>query len=166
MSCASSSAKEKHDRSIPLSLPDLLGHFLFLIIVESFKFRLTIVDINHSLRVEHMTAELVSKGNNSGIDAERYIRWRPLITSLLRFEIDQCWEEKYHPSTFIHDGSFAMSTAYLARKLVSCRLLCRIVPDQIMMTVGEIDIFFVKDSSPLESSTCKSSDNIRTKIPR
>jgi hypothetical protein len=44
----------------------------------------------------------------------------------------------------------AERAANLAGKLVFDRLLAGVIPLQVVVTIGEIDVILVKDSSPLE----------------
>jgi hypothetical protein len=48
----------------------------------------------------------------------------------------------------------AKGTADLARKLVLDRLLGRVVPLKVVVAVGEVDVFLVEDSGPLEWCGC------------
>jgi hypothetical protein len=48
----------------------------------------------------------------------------------------------------------AKGAADLARKLVLDGLLGRVVPLEVMVAVGEVDVILVEDSGPLEGCGC------------
>lgn len=69
---------------------------------------------------------------------------------LVVLEVNKTGEEQDHVSTLVHDGTVTEGAADLAGKLVLDRLLARVVPLKIMVTVGEVDIVLVENCSPLE----------------
>lgn len=68
-------------------------------------------------------------------------------------EVDQSRKQQDHVPSFVHDRGSAVGTANLAWQLVNTGLLRALVPTQIVMAVGEIDVVFVKDGRPLERCT-------------
>ena len=83
-----------------------------------------------------------------------YIRWRKLLLGLLVLdvELDQGWKEQDHVASLVHDRCVSVGAADFGRKLVSCCLLCAVVPSQIVVAASEVDILLVKDGCPLEAS--------------
>lgn len=63
---------------------------------------------------------------------------------------DECGEKEDHISTFVHDGRSAVSAADFAGKVVGNVFVRGIVPAEIVMAVGEVDVRFVEDTRPLE----------------
>lgn len=64
--------------------------------------------------------------------------------------MDQAGEEQDHVSTLVHDGTVAEGAANLAWKLVLDRLLARVVPLEVMVSVREVDVLLVENGGPLE----------------
>lgn len=69
---------------------------------------------------------------------------------LIGLEVDQTGEQQDHVSTLVHDGTMAEGAANLARKLVLDRLLARVVPLEVMVSVREVNVFLVENGGPLE----------------
>ena len=73
------------------------------------------------------------------------------VLAFLRvLEVDQGWEEQYHIPSFVHDRGAAVGTAHLARELVDGGFLGAFVPAEVVVAVGEVDVFLVEDGCPLE----------------
>jgi hypothetical protein len=64
--------------------------------------------------------------------------------------MDQTREQQNHIAALIHDRRMAVRTADLARQLVLDRLLRRVVPLEVVVAVGEVDVVFVEDGRPLK----------------
>lgn len=67
-----------------------------------------------------------------------------------RLEVDQGWEQQDHIPSLVHDRCAAVSTADFARQLVYSCLFGALIPAEVVMTLGKVDVFFVKDGCPLE----------------
>ena len=64
--------------------------------------------------------------------------------------MDQAWEEQYHVPALIHDWAMAEAAPHFAWQLVLVALGRWVIPLQIMVSVGEIDVVLLEDGSPLE----------------
>lgn len=64
--------------------------------------------------------------------------------------MDQARKQENHVPALVHDGRVAEAAAHLAGKLVLYALLRRVVPLQVVVSVREVDVFFVEDGGPLE----------------
>lgn len=87
------------------------------------------------------------------IDLKRRRQCSPrfeILPVFRRLEVDQGWEQQDHISSFVHDRCTAISTADFARQFVYGCLFRTLIPTKVVMTLGEVDVFFVKDSCPLE----------------
>lgn len=71
---------------------------------------------------------------------------------LFRLEMDKRREEQDHISALVHDRRATIGTANFARELVLGGLLGAVIPAQVMVAVGEVDIFLVEDGGPLKGS--------------
>ena len=92
---------------------------------------------------------LPSQGTDSIVRI--YSRRRKVLPVLSgSLEIDQGRVEQDHIATFVHDRGVAGGTPDLARQLVDIGLLAAVIPYQIMMTMGEIDVLLVEDGGPLK----------------
>jgi len=69
---------------------------------------------------------------------------------LIGLQMDQGREQEDHVASLIHNGGMAERAADLARQLVLDGLLGRIIPLQVVVAVGEVDVLLVEDGSPLE----------------
>lgn len=67
-------------------------------------------------------------------------------------EVDQAREEQDHVATLVHDRRVAVRAADFAGNFVLDAFVGRVVPFQVVMAVGEVDVFLVKDGCPLEGS--------------
>lgn len=89
-------------------------------------------------------------------DATADSRRRKLLhIFLVPFEIDEARKQQDHVPALVHDRAPAVGARDLARQLVSRGLLATVVPDQIMMPVGEVNVFLVEDGSPLKGGACE-----------
>ena len=82
-----------------------------------------------------------------------HVRGREVLFVFLGLEVDERWEEQDHISTLIHDGRAAVGATDFARELVRGGLLGAVIPAQVVVAMGEVDIVLVEDGSPLEWST-------------
>jgi hypothetical protein len=69
---------------------------------------------------------------------------------LVGLEVDERRKQQNHVATLIHYRAVTIRAADLARELVLDGLLGRIVPLQLMVAVGEVDILLMEDGCPLE----------------
>lgn len=69
---------------------------------------------------------------------------------LIGLQVDQGREQEDHVAALIHNGGMAERAADLARQLVLDGFLGRIVPLQVVVAIGEVDVLLVEDGSPLE----------------
>ena len=76
-----------------------------------------------------------------------------ILSVLGTLKINQRREQQDHVASFVHDGSPTVGTADLAGKFVHTGLLTTLVPAQVVVTMSEIDVIFVEDSSPLKWGT-------------
>ena len=65
-------------------------------------------------------------------------------------EIDQGGEEEDHVATFVHDGRAAVGAGDFAGELVHAGFFGGLVPAEVVVAVGEVNVFFVEDGGPLE----------------
>jgi hypothetical protein len=84
---------------------------------------------------------------------QKHLRWGKVLPLLLVLELDQGGEEQDHVAALVHDGRSAVCTAHFARQLVPGGLLLAVVPAQIVVAVGEVDVLLVEDRGPLEGSS-------------
>lgn len=68
--------------------------------------------------------------------------------------MDQAGEQQNHVAALIHDRAVAVAAADLAGKLVLDALVGRVVPLEVVVAVGKVDILLVEDGCPLERSGC------------
>jgi hypothetical protein len=64
--------------------------------------------------------------------------------------VHQARKHQNHIPPFVHYWAVAEVTAHFAGKLMVNALLRRIVPFQMVVTIAEVDVFFVEDCGPLE----------------
>lgn len=69
------------------------------------------------------------------------------------FEIDEGGEQEDHVAAFVHDGGSAVGAADLAGQLVDAGFLGALVPAEVVVAVGEVDVVLVEDGGPLEGGT-------------
>jgi len=102
------------------------------VVVHTRPLGLPIWNIDDPLRIEHVAlrSELL-----------------PVFRAL---ELDKCREQQDHISTLIHDRRAAVCAADLARQLVHSCLVLAIIPRQIVVAMGEVDICLVEDCCPLK----------------
>lgn len=77
-----------------------------------------------------------------------------VLAVLRRLEVDQSWEQQYHIPPFVHDRCTAVRAADFAGELVHRGLLRALIPAKVVNALGEVDVFFVEDGSPLEGCSC------------
>jgi hypothetical protein len=70
--------------------------------------------------------------------------------------LDEGWEEKDHVAALIHDRRAAIGAGDFAGKVVRDVFVGRIIPAEIMVPVGEVDVGFVKDYCPLKTRSMQS----------
>jgi hypothetical protein len=75
-----------------------------------------------------------------------------VVLILLCLEVHQAGEEKNHIASLIHDRTVAVRAADFAWELVLDALVGWVVPLEIVMAVGEVDVLLVEDGCPLEGS--------------
>jgi hypothetical protein len=64
-------------------------------------------------------------------------------------------EQQNHVPSFVHDRTVAERAANLAWQFMLGGLFRRIVPFEVVVAVGEVDIFLVKDRCPLKRCSCE-----------
>ena len=64
--------------------------------------------------------------------------------------MNQAWKEQNHIPALIHDWAMAEAAPHFAWQLVLVALGRWIIPLQIMVSVGEVDVVLLEDGSPLE----------------
>ena len=69
-------------------------------------------------------------------------------------EIDQGREEEDHVAAFVHDGRAAVGAGDFAGELVHAGFFGGLVPAEVVVAVGEVNVFFVEDGGPLEGGAC------------
>jgi hypothetical protein len=80
---------------------------------------------------------------------------------LIGLEMHQRREEEDHVAALVHDGGVAEGAADFAGELVLDRLAGGVVPFEVVVAVGEVDVFFVEDGCPLEGCGCIGSATAR-----
>jgi len=76
------------------------------------------------------------------------------MLGLLGLEVHERGEQKNHVTTLVEDRRVAVVAAHLAGKVVLNRLCRRIVPLQVVVALGEVDVGLLEDGGPLEGSGC------------
>lgn len=82
------------------------------------------------------------------------VRRFKILPILLILEINQGREQQDHVPALVHDRGAAVRAADLAGQLVHAGLLGGLVPAQVVVAVGEVDVVFVEDGAPLEGGGC------------
>lgn len=82
-----------------------------------------------------------------------------VLTFLGRFEIDEGGEQEDHVAAFVHDGGAAVGAADLAGQLVDAGFLGALVPAEVVVAVGEVDVVLVEDGGPLEGGAWRASES-------
>lgn len=121
--------------ALPLKLPDLLRRRVLnkiTLVVDTAPLGQTIWDIHNALAVEHVTA---------GLEV------RLIFVGL---EVDERGEEQDHVAALVHDGAVAVRAAHFAGQLVLDALRGGVVPLEVVVAVGEVDVLLVEDGRPLE----------------
>jgi hypothetical protein len=124
--------------TLPLKLPDLLGRRVLneiALVVDTAPLRQTIGDVHDTLAVEHVAAGL------------------EVGFVLVGLEVDERWEEQDHVAALVHDGAVAVRAAHFAGQLVLDALLGWVVPLEVVVAIGEVDVILVEDGGPLEGSS-------------
>jgi hypothetical protein len=124
---------------LPLELPDLLGRAVLdqiAAVAQPTPLGQTIRDIHDALAVEHVAARL-----EEGL-------------VLVRLEVDERGEQQDHVAALVHDGRVAEGAAHFAGQLVLDGFFRRVVPLEVVVAVGEVDVLLVEDGGPLEGSGC------------
>jgi len=91
-------------------------------------------NINNPLTVEHVAAR------------------SELVLGLLGLEVHERGEQENHIAALVEDGRVAVVAAHLAGKIVLDGLCRGIVPLEVVVALGEIDIGLLEDGGPLEGS--------------
>lgn len=73
-----------------------------------------------------------------------------LVHRRLVWEFNQRREEKNHVATLIHDRCVAEGAADFAGKLVCNRFGGRVIPFEMVVAFGEVDVGFVENRGPLK----------------
>ena len=84
-----------------------------------------------------------------------HLRDVEILTLFWTLEVDQGWKQQDHVPPLIHDRCATVGTADFAGELVHGGLVRALVPAQVVMAVGEVDVVFVKDGCPLERCSCR-----------
>jgi hypothetical protein len=66
-------------------------------------------------------------------------RLKPQLV-FLAFEVDEGWEEQDHVAAFVHYGRVAEGAADFARELVLDGFGGWVVPFEVVVAVGEVDV--------------------------
>ena len=69
---------------------------------------------------------------------------------LVAFELDQTREQQDHVAPFVHDRGPTISAGDFAGQLVLGGLLGAVIPDEVVVSIGEVDVVFVENGCPLE----------------
>lgn len=93
-------------------------------------------ELGNALRIEHVAGGPESLSAFLGVDT-----------------LDQGREEQDHVSTFVHDRGSTVGAGYFAWQMMGGVFVRWIIPTQIVMAVGEVDVRLVKDGRPLKWST-------------
>jgi hypothetical protein len=101
--------------------------------VQTSPFVQPVLDIAHSLRVEHVASRFECLAAFGGVDA-----------------FDEGREEKDHVAAFVHDRGAAKGAGDFAGERVRNRFLGGLVPAEVVDTVDEVDVGFVEDCCPLK----------------
>lgn len=76
-----------------------------------------------------------------------YIKILPVLG---RFPIDQGWEQQDHVPALVHDRCTTVGAADFAGKFVHACFIGGLIPAEVMVAAGEVDVVFVEDGGPLE----------------
>ena len=115
-----------------LSLPLLSLVNKFTLVVDFRPLRLSVWHIHHPARIEHVARRI------------------EVLPIRLVLPINERREKQDHVSTLVHDWGPAVGAADFAGKLVNAGLFGRLVPAEVVVAVGEVDVFLVEDGAPLE----------------
>jgi hypothetical protein len=110
----------------------ILNQLALLALIEARPLGQPIGHIHHPLSIKHVTA---------GFEV------RAILVVL---EVDEGGEDEDHVAPLVHDGRVAVGAADLAGELVLGRLGGGVVPLEVVVAVGEVDVGFVEDGGPLE----------------
>lgn len=77
-----------------------------------------------------------------------------VLAFLWRLKVDQSWEQQNHVPPFIHDRCTTVCTADFAGQFMHGSLLGTLVPAKVVDALGEINVLFVENGSPLEGCSC------------
>jgi len=80
---------------------------------------------------------------------------REILLLLLVLELNQRGKEQDHIASFIHDRRATIVAFYFAWELMGGTFGAAVVPAEIVVAFGEIDVAFLEDSSPLEWCSMK-----------
>ena len=69
---------------------------------------------------------------------------------LIGLEMNEGGKKEDHVASLIHDGTVAVGAPDFAGELVFSGLGCWIVPLEVMVAVGKIDVIFMEDGCPLK----------------
>lgn len=65
-------------------------------------------------------------------------------------QLDQTREQQDHVPSLVHDGRMAVIAADFAGEAVLGGFRAGVVPFEVVVAIGEVDVFFVEDGGPLE----------------
>jgi hypothetical protein len=71
---------------------------------------------------------------------------------LLGLEVHERGEQKDHVAALVKDGRVAVVAAHLAGKVVLNGLCRGVVPLEVVVALGEVDVGLLENGSPLEGS--------------
>jgi len=80
--------------------------------------------------------------------ARRFEVLLPLVSQL-----DQTREEQDHVPSLVHNRAMAIIAPDFAWQAVLGGFRARVVPFEVVVAVGEVDVFFVEDGCPLEGGS-------------
>lgn len=89
--------------------------------------------LRYSLGVEHVAGRFECFSAFLGVDV-----------------LDQRWEKENHVPAFVHDRRAAVGTRHLAWEMVRCVFVGGIIPAEVVVSIGEVDVALVEDGCPLE----------------
>jgi len=80
---------------------------------------------------------------------------REVLLLLRTLELDQRREEQDHVAALVHDGRPAVVAFDFAREFVLGGLGTAVVPAEVVVAFGEVDVAFLEDGRPLEGCSVK-----------
>ena len=124
--------------SLPLVLLDELWWTVFneiTVTVDSSPLWKSVRNVHDSLVVEHVASVTISRWNNDTLNCCSCSPWLEVCLVLVGLQVNQAREEQDHVPSLVHDRTVAVVAANFARKLVLDRLVGRVVPLEVVVTV-------------------------------